>query len=123
MRTRTRTKGVYRNHAKGCSGRGRCDCGYIVLHEVDGRQKSGGTFRTLEEAENRKIELRQQRRSGTYVAPSKLTLHEYIAQWKEKEHRELGIRPQTRDEYHGPCATPRSFSARGSSWWRSGAGM
>lgn len=109
MRTKTRTKGVYRNHVKGCSGRGRCDCGYIVLYEIDGRQKSGGTFRTLEKAENRKIELRQQRRSGTYVAPSKLTLHEYMAQWKEKEHRELGIRPQTRDEYHGHLRYAEKF--------------
>ena len=67
------------------------------------RFKVGGkshteSARTLTEARALKADREREIRSGTYMADTKTTLHQYARTWLERDPEILEVIPQTRDE-------------------------
>lgn len=73
---KTATPGVYRRHAKGCSRKGRCDCGYVIVFRHQGRQHTE-TFRTAAEAREAKRTRESQVARGEFAPVAKVKFHEF----------------------------------------------
>jgi integrase len=69
---------------------------------LERRQRSGGTFKLWREAEAAAAELNVSKRQGAYVAPSKVTVSEYLLErWLPAI--ESTIRPSTYSSYRAEC--------------------
>lgn len=81
--TKTPTPGIFRRHKQGCSGRGRCECSYVVIWRRRGRQ-STESFRTLAEAREakREREAGAVRREGAEAR--RVALHAFAREWVER---------------------------------------
>lgn len=100
--TKTRKPGQYRRHRKGCPGKGRCDCSYVVVWEHRGKQYSE-TFRTAAEAD----EAQGARKTGERRPASKMRFGAYFAEWIESYagRTARGFSETTRPEYRRPIET------------------
>lgn len=76
--TKTRSPGIYRRHAGGCNGKGRCDCAYVVVWRHRGTQHTE-TYRTYVEAS----EAQGQQKAGDRRPTSKVGFGDYFASWIE----------------------------------------
>lgn len=76
--TKTSTPGIFRRHAKGCDGKGRCECSYVVVWRHKGQQHKE-TFRTAAEAR----EAQGKRRGGESRPPSAVRFESYFSEWIE----------------------------------------
>jgi len=97
--TKTATPGIYRRHGKGCVGKGRCNCPYVVVSEHRGKQTTE-TFATLGEARERKGE----RDAGDRRPASKIRFGPFFEGWiKSYSGRTVrGFSDTTRPEYERP---------------------
>ena len=76
--TKTRTPGVFRRHVKGCDGRGRCECSYVVIWRHQGKQ-STETFPSFELAR----EAKAKRHVVDSRPATKIAFGDYFADWIE----------------------------------------
>jgi integrase len=99
--TKTQTPGVYRRHAKDCSGGRRCGCPYVVVWEHRGRQRTE-TFRTFVEAR----EAKGTRDAGETRPTSRVRFGDYFEDWIESYagRTSRGFSETTRPEYRRPIA-------------------
>jgi integrase len=97
---RTNTPGIFRRHAKGCDGTGRCECAYVITWRAHGRQHTE-THRTLAEAREAKRSHEADVARGEFSAMARVTLHEYAREWIERYQGtgRRGFREETRDGY------------------------
>lgn len=119
----TGTPGIFRRHAKGCARGGRCDCAYVVVYLLAGRQRTEtyGTLADAREAKRaaaRRAKLSNAHESGLHrdeprdECPqcareregrdrAEPTLHEYAREWVERYTGtgRRGFREETRDDY------------------------
>ena len=97
--TKTPTPGIFRRHKQGCSGRGRCECSYVVIWRRRGRQ-STESFRTLAEAREAKREREAGAARGEGAEARRVALHAYAREWVERYQGtgRRGYRSETRDE-------------------------
>ena len=118
----TSTPGIYRRHAKGCTRGGRCDCSYVVVYLLAGRQRTE-TYGTLADArEAKRAAARRAKLTNAHDAGlhrdeprdecpqcareqecrdrTEPTLHEYAREWVERYHR------------HRPPRLPRGDARR-----------
>jgi integrase len=100
--TKTKMPGIFRRHAKGCNGRGRCECSYVLVWEHRGKQHSE-TFRTAQEAR----EAQGARKAGERRPTSKVLFGDYFAEWIESYagRTARGFSETTRPEYRRPIET------------------
>jgi integrase len=100
--TKTSTPGIFRSHIKGCDGKKRCDCSYVVVWRHRGRQHKE-TCRTLGEARERK----SNKASGDSRPKSKVRFGEYFPSWIESYSglTSRGFSETTRPEYRRPIET------------------
>lgn len=100
--TKTNRPGIFRRHAKGCHGKGRCDCPYVVVSEHRGKQYTE-TFRTAAEAQ----EAQGNRKAGDRRPKPKVRFGDYFAEWiKSYSGRtKRGFSETTRPEYRRPINT------------------
>lgn len=96
---KTNTPGIFRRHAKECSGRGRCECAYVVVWRHRGRQASS-THRTFAEAR----EAKAQRETGERRPTSRVRVGDYFAEWIKSYagRTSRGFSESTRPEYRRP---------------------
>lgn len=73
---KTSLPGVYRRHVKGCNGKGRCNCPYVIVSEHRGRQTTE-TVATFGEARERKGE----KEAGDRRPVSKVRFGSYFEGW------------------------------------------
>ncbi len=106
--TKTRTPGVFRRHVKGCDGRGRCECSYVVIWRHQGKQ-STETFPSFELAR----EAKAKRHVVDSRPATKVTFGDYFADWIETYagRTRRGFSESTRIEYR------RSIEAHALSRW------
>lgn len=97
--TKTKMPGIFRRHAKGCKGRGRCECSYVLVWEHRGKQHTE-TFRTAQEAR----EAQGARKAGERRPTSKVLFGDYFAEWIESYagRTARGFSETTRPEYRRP---------------------
>lgn len=105
--TKTKTPGIYRRHVKECSGKGRCDCSYVLIWEHRGKQHTE-TFRTAAEAR----EAQGTRKAGERRPASKVEFESYFTEWIDSYagRTARGFSETTRPEYRRPIevhAIPR----------------
>ncbi|MEK6327503.1 MAG: site-specific integrase [Actinomycetota bacterium] len=96
---RTNTPGIFRRHAKGCDGEGRCECPYVVVWRHRGRQHTD-TYRTLAEAR----EAKGNRDAGDRRPVARVGFADYFAEWIESYagRTARGFSEATRPEYRRP---------------------
>ncbi len=94
--TKTSTPGIFRAHRKGCDGRGRCDCRYVVVHRHRGKQHKT-TYVTFGEAR----EAKGQRDAGDSRPTAKTRLRAYYETWIKTYagRTSAGFADTSRDEY------------------------
>ena len=100
--TKTKRPGIFRRHVKGCDGKGRCDCPYVLVWEHRGKQHTE-TFRTAAEA----YEAQGARKAGERRPTSKVRFGDYFAEWIESYAGRTvrGFSETTRPEYRRPIET------------------
>lgn len=104
--TKTTQPGIFRRHAKDCTG-GRCDCAYVVVWRHRGKQHKA-TFRTLTEAR----EAKGNKDAGDRRPVARCTFEDYFREWIETYagRTARGFSETTRPEYRRPIeahAMPR----------------
>jgi integrase len=94
--TKTSTAGIFRRHAKGCDGRGRCECSYVLVWLHRGRQHKE-TFATFAEAR----EAKGGREAGDRRPTSKIRFANYFSEWIESYagRTARGFSETSREEY------------------------
>ena len=94
--TKTSTAGIFRRHAKGCDGRGRCECSYVLVWLHRGRQHKE-TFATFAEAR----EAKGSREAGDRRPTSKIRFDNYFSEWIESYagRTARGFSQTSREEY------------------------
>jgi integrase len=99
---KTSLPGVYRRHVKDCTGKGRCNCPYVIVSEHRGRQTTE-TVATFGEARERKGE----KDAGDRRPVSKVRFGSYFESWiKSYSGRtSRGFSETTRPEYERPIRT------------------
>lgn len=97
--TKTSTPGIFRRHVKGCEGKGRCECSYVLVWRHRGRQHKE-TFRTYAEAR----EAQGGRKAGDKRPTSKVGFGDYFGEWIESYagRTARGFSETTRPEYRRP---------------------
>jgi integrase len=97
--SKTSKPGVFRRHVKGCSGRGRCDCPYVIVWRSFGRQYTE-THRTMALAQEAKRRREAEVAEGAFAEGGREKLHDYALDWIERYQGtgRRGYRPETRDE-------------------------
>jgi integrase len=97
--TKTSTPGIFRRHVKGCIGRGRCDCSYVVVWRHRGRQHKE-TFATYVLAR----EAQGQRKAGDRRPTAKVGFSDYFTEWIDTYagRTARGFSETTRPEYRRP---------------------
>jgi len=97
---KTSTPGIFRRHVKGCDGKGRCDCSYVIVWRHRGKQYTE-TYRSLALAREAKREHEAEVARGEFSELSRATLHEYAREWIERYQGtgRRGFRQETRDDY------------------------
>ena len=104
--TKTTHPGIFRRHAKDCTG-GRCDCAYVVVWRHRGKQHKA-TYRTLTEAR----EAKGNRDAGDRRPVARRSFEDYFSEWIETYagRTARGFSETTRPEYRRPIeahAMPR----------------
>lgn len=97
--TKTSLPGVYRRHIKGCDGKGRCNCSYVIVSEHRGKQTTE-TVATFGEARERKGE----KDAGDRRPVSKVRFGAYFEGWIKSYggRTARGFSDTTRPEYERP---------------------
>ncbi len=97
--TKTKTPGIFRRHIKGCAGKKRCDCSYVVIWRHRGRQHKE-TCDTFQEA----CEKKSGKSVGDGRPKSKIRFGEYFPSWIESYSglTSRGFSETTRPEYRRP---------------------
>jgi hypothetical protein len=97
--TKTSKPGIFRRHGKECSGKGRCDCSYVIVWRSLGRQYTE-THRTLALAQEAKRGREAEVAEGAFAEGGREKLHDYALDWIERYQGtgRRGYRPETRDE-------------------------
>lgn len=97
--TKTSKPGIFRRHVRECSGKGRCDCPYVIAWRSLGRQYTE-THRTMALAQEAKRRREAEVAEGAFAAVGRETLHDYARDWIERYQGtgRRGYRPETRDE-------------------------
>lgn len=97
--TKTSVPGVYRRHVKGCDGKGRCNCSYVIVSEHRGKQTTE-TVATFGEARERKGE----KDAGDKRPVSKIRFGSYYEGWIKSYggRTARGFSETTRPEYERP---------------------
>jgi integrase len=97
--TKTSKSGIFRRHGKECSGKGRCDCSYVIVWRSLGHQYTE-THRTMALAQEAKRRREAEVAEGAFAAVGRETLHDYALDWIERYQGtgRRGYRPETRDE-------------------------
>lgn len=100
--TKTSIPGVYRRHVKGCKGKGRCSCPYVIVSEHRGRQTTE-TVATFGEARERK----GKKDAGDRRPVSKVRFGPYFEGWIRSYggRTSRGFSETTRPEYERPIRT------------------
>lgn len=98
---KTATPGIYRRHSKGCDGKGRCDCAWVIVWRHKGRQYKE-TCASFNEARAKKAA----HESGESQPPSKTKFGDYFPEWIENFSglTSRGFSETTRPEYRRPIA-------------------
>lgn len=96
---KTATPGIYRRHSKGCDGKGRCDCAWVIVWRHKGRQYKE-TCSSFNEAREKKVA----HESGELQPPSKTKFGDYFPEWIENFSglTSRGFSETTRPEYRRP---------------------
>jgi integrase len=97
--SKTSKPGVFRRHGKGCSGKGRCECAYVIVWRSLGRQYTE-THRTMALAQEAKRRREAEVAEGAFSEGGREKLHDYALDWIERYQGtgRRGYRPETRDE-------------------------
>jgi integrase len=97
--SKTSKPGVFRRHGKHCSGKGRCDCPYVIVWRSLGRQYTE-THRTMALAQEAKRRREAEVAEGAFAERGREKLHDYALDWIERYQGtgRRGYRPETRDE-------------------------
>jgi integrase len=93
---KTSTAGIFRRHAKGCDGKGRCECSYVLVWRHRGRQHKE-TFHTFAEAR----EAKGSREAGDRRPMSKVRFGDYFSEWIQSYagRTARGFSNTSREEY------------------------
>lgn len=110
--TKTSQPGIYRRHVKGCDGKARCNCAYVVVSEHRGKQTTE-TFGTFGEARERKGE----KDAGDKRPVSKVRFGPYFEGWIDSYSGRTarGFSDTTRPEYERPI---RSYALDRWAGWK-----
>lgn len=97
--TKTSKSGIFRRHVKECSGKGRCECRYVIVWRSLGRQYTE-THRTMALAQEAKRRRETEVAEGAFSDRGREKLHDYALDWidRYKGTGRRGYRPETRDE-------------------------
>lgn len=96
---KTSKPGIFRRHVKGCAGKGRCECPYVIVWRSLGRQYTE-THRTMALAQEAKRRREAEVAEGAFAEGGREKLHDYALDWIERYQGtgRRGYRPETRDE-------------------------
>ena len=96
---KTSKPGIYRRHVRGCGGKARCECPYVIVWRSLGRQFTE-THRTMALAQEAKRRREAEVAEGAFAEIGRETLHDYALDWIERYQGtgRRGYRPETRDE-------------------------
>lgn len=96
---KTSKPGIFRRHVKGCAGKGRCGCPYVIVWRSLGRQYTE-THRTLALAQEGRRRREAEVAEGAFAEAGREKLHDYALDWIERYQGtgRRGYRPETRDE-------------------------
>lgn len=97
--SKTSKRGIFRRHVRDCSGKGRCDCPYVIVWRSLGRQYTE-THRTMALAQDAKRRREAEVAEGAFAEAGREKLHNYALDWIERYQGtgRRGYRPETRDE-------------------------
>lgn len=98
---KTGTPGIYRRHSKGCDGKRRCNCAWVIVWRLGNRQYKE-TCSSFNEAREKKAAYE----SEEVQPPSKARFGDYFPEWIESFSglTSRGFSETTRPEYRRPIA-------------------